>query len=174
MSDVPIRYSQKMRKFMLASQKVKDKVKLATMAWKVKGELLKPELPAIAEFSTNETMVRTSAGTHSTHTHAHVHAQGHSADRLASKFNVTREEQDQFALRSHINGARALQACTVPEEGEEDCWIVVLVVAVLVFEKESSAPSHARLRPDACKLVRWHARMQAFGCMREHVSDSLA
>jgi len=90
MSDVPIRYSQKMRKFMLASQKVKDKVKLATMAWKVKGELLKPELPAIAEFSTNETM-------------------GHSADRLASKFNVTREEQDQFALRSHINGARALQ-----------------------------------------------------------------
>ena len=49
-------------------------------------QMLKPktlfnvELPAVAEFSTNETM-------------------GHSADRLAAAFNVSREEQDEFALR---------------------------------------------------------------------------
>jgi acetyl-CoA acyltransferase len=39
-------------------------------------------LPAVAEFSTNETM-------------------GHSGDRLAAAFNVSRREQDEFALRSH-------------------------------------------------------------------------
>ena len=36
----------------------------------------------MAEFSTNETM-------------------GHSADRLAAAFEVSRQEQDDFALRSH-------------------------------------------------------------------------
>lgn len=40
------------------------------------------QLPAVAEFSTNETM-------------------GHSGDRLAAAFNVSRREQDEFALRSH-------------------------------------------------------------------------
>ena len=49
-------------------------------------QMLKPkvlfnvELPAVAEFSTNETM-------------------GHSADRLAAAFNVSRAEQDEYALR---------------------------------------------------------------------------
>merc|ERR1711973_1045540 len=47
-----------------------------------------PELPAIAEFSTNEVM-------------------GHSADRLASAFNVSRQEQDDFARRSHGNAQMA-------------------------------------------------------------------
>lgn len=40
------------------------------------------QAPAIAEFSTNEIM-------------------GQSADRLAAAFNVTRQEQDAFAQRSH-------------------------------------------------------------------------
>lgn len=44
----------------------------------------------MAEFSTNETM-------------------GHSADRLAAAFGVTRKEQDDYALRSHILAARAQQ-----------------------------------------------------------------
>ncbi|KAA3675370.1 acetyl-CoA acyltransferase [Paragonimus westermani] len=41
-----------------------------------------PELPAVAEFSTGETM-------------------GHSADRLASAFCISREEQDTYGIRSH-------------------------------------------------------------------------
>jgi acetyl-CoA acyltransferase len=52
---------------------------------------LVPELPAIAEFSTGETM-------------------GKSADRLAAAFNVTRQEQDEFALRSHQNALMAQEA----------------------------------------------------------------
>merc|ERR1719210_1357828 len=46
------------------------------------------ETPAVAEFSTGETM-------------------GHSADRLCAAFGVTREEQDQFAYRSHCNAKKA-------------------------------------------------------------------
>lgn len=44
----------------------------------------------MAEFSTGETM-------------------GHSGDRLASAFGVTRKEQDEYALRSHTLSARAQQ-----------------------------------------------------------------
>lgn len=34
---------------------------------------------------------------------------GHSADRLAAAFNVSREEQDEYALRSHTNAFNAQQ-----------------------------------------------------------------
>lgn len=46
------------------------------------------QLPAVAEFSTSETM-------------------GHSADRLAAAFAVSRLEQDEFALRSHTLAKKA-------------------------------------------------------------------
>jgi len=47
-----------------------------------------PELPAVAEFSTSETM-------------------GHSADRLCAAFGITRKEQDDFASRSHTLAKKA-------------------------------------------------------------------
>lgn len=91
LSDVPIRYSRKARKAMLNLQKAKtvgDKLKLG-------GDILRnmfaPELPAVAEFSTGETM-------------------GHSGDRLAATFNVSRKEQDDFALRSHTLAKAAADA----------------------------------------------------------------
>lgn len=34
---------------------------------------------------------------------------GHSGDRLAASFNVSREEQDEYALRSHTLAAQAHQ-----------------------------------------------------------------
>lgn len=46
------------------------------------------QLPAVAEFSTSETM-------------------GHSADRLAAAFAVSRREQDEYALRSHTLAKKA-------------------------------------------------------------------
>jgi len=82
MSDVPIRHSRKMRSLMLSANKAKTVgAKLGLLA-KIRPDFLAPELPAIAEFSTNETM-------------------GHSADRLAATFGVSRKEQDDFARRSH-------------------------------------------------------------------------
>jgi len=83
MSDVPIRHSRKMRQLMLSANKAKTTgAKLGLLA-KIRPDYLAPELPAIAEFSTGETM-------------------GHSADRLAATFGVTRQEQDDFSMRSHI------------------------------------------------------------------------
>ncbi|KAK6019131.1 acetyl-CoA C-acetyltransferase [Ostertagia ostertagi] len=86
----------KARKAMLGMQKAKtagDKLKIGKYILKVilvvrdnRADIVRnmfaPELPAVAEFSTGETM-------------------GHSGDRLAAAFNVSRKEQDEFALRSH-------------------------------------------------------------------------
>lgn len=83
MSDVPIRFSKPMRKLLLSINKAKtasDRLALAMRIFSSKP--LTPELPAVAEFSTNETM-------------------GHSADRLAAAFAISRQEQDEYALRSH-------------------------------------------------------------------------
>uniref|UniRef100_A0A1I7X6M8 acetyl-CoA C-acyltransferase n=1 Tax=Heterorhabditis bacteriophora TaxID=37862 RepID=A0A1I7X6M8_HETBA len=66
-------------KLCLVFRKLKHLVKNSKLIVK---NLLSPELPAVAEFSTGETM-------------------GHSGDRLAAAFNVSRKEQDEFALRSH-------------------------------------------------------------------------
>merc|ERR1719219_279656 len=82
MSDVPIRHSRKMRSLMLSANKAKTMGARLGLLAKIRPDYFAPELPAIAEFSTNETM-------------------GHSADRLAATFGVTRLEQDDFARRSH-------------------------------------------------------------------------
>merc|ERR1719430_2448616 len=77
-----------MRQLMLSANKAKTAgAKLGLLA-KIRPDYLAPELPAIAEFSTNETM-------------------GHSADRLAAAYCVTRQEQDDFARRSHENADKA-------------------------------------------------------------------
>jgi len=82
MSDVPIRHSRKMRSIMLKANKAKTLgAKLGLLGQLGLKDLI-PELPAVAEFSTGEVM-------------------GHSADRLAASFNVSRQEQDDFARRSH-------------------------------------------------------------------------
>merc|ERR1719266_1380583 len=88
MSDVPIRHSRKMRNLMMASTKAKTFGAKMQLLSKIRPDFLAPELPAIAEFSTNETM-------------------GHSADRLAATFGVTRKEQDDFARRSHQMAKKA-------------------------------------------------------------------
>ncbi|PVD23590.1 hypothetical protein C0Q70_16862 [Pomacea canaliculata] len=83
MSDVPIRHSRKMRKLMLAMNKAKTvPARMQLIFQMLTPSALTPELPAVAEFSTNETM-------------------GHSGDRLAAAFKISRQEQDEYALRSH-------------------------------------------------------------------------
>jgi len=88
MSDVPIRHSRKMRNLMMSSTKAKTFGAKMNLLAKIRPDFLAPELPAIAEFSTNETM-------------------GHSADRLAATFGVTRKEQDDFSRRSHQAAKKA-------------------------------------------------------------------
>ncbi|XP_034174863.1 mitochondrial trifunctional protein beta subunit [Osmia lignaria lignaria] len=90
MSDIPIRHSRGMRSLMLQANKAKSvKQKLALLAG-IRPSHFIPDLPAVAEFSSNETM-------------------GHSGDRLAAAFGVSRREQDEYALRSHTLAAKAQQ-----------------------------------------------------------------
>lgn len=88
MSDVPIRHSRKMRKFLLNLNKAKTLGQRLSLLAKIRPDYFAPELPAVAEFSTSETM-------------------GHSADRLAAAFGVSRVEQDEYALRSHSFAKKA-------------------------------------------------------------------
>ncbi|CAL4081141.1 unnamed protein product [Meganyctiphanes norvegica] len=82
MSDVPIRHSRKMRGLMLKLNKAKTAGARLSLLSQLSMGHFAPELPAVAEFSTNESM-------------------GHSADRLAAAFEVSRQEQDDYARRSH-------------------------------------------------------------------------
>jgi len=87
-SDVPIRYSKPIRKRLIGMSKAKGLQKKLGL---LKGLTLKdlaPEAPSISNFTTGEVM-------------------GHSSDRLADKFGVSRRDSDEFALRSHMNAAKA-------------------------------------------------------------------
>ncbi|XP_055919500.1 trifunctional enzyme subunit beta, mitochondrial [Eupeodes corollae] len=88
MSDVPIRHSRKMRGLMLKANKAKTPMQKLSLLASIRPNFLIPELPAVAEFSSGETM-------------------GHSADRLAAAFQVSRKEQDDYALRSHTLAKQA-------------------------------------------------------------------
>ncbi|XP_064483585.1 trifunctional enzyme subunit beta, mitochondrial-like [Ornithodoros turicata] len=88
LSDVPIRFSRAMRKLMLSANKAKTPLQKVKLLAKFRPGMLVPELPAVAEFTSGETM-------------------GHSGDRLAAAFGVTRNEQDEYALRSHTLAQKA-------------------------------------------------------------------
>ncbi|XP_039384831.1 trifunctional enzyme subunit beta, mitochondrial [Mauremys reevesii] len=88
MSDVPIRHSRKMRKTLLSLNRAKTLGQRLALFAKIRPDYFAPELPAVAEFSTSETM-------------------GHSADRLAAAFAISRVEQDEYALRSHTLARKA-------------------------------------------------------------------
>ena len=88
MSDVPIKFSKPLRERMLASRKAKGLSKKLGLLKGIKLKDLAPEAPSIANFITGEVM-------------------GHSSDRLADAFGVSRRESDEFALRSHHNAAKA-------------------------------------------------------------------
>jgi len=88
MSDLPIKFSKPIRERMIASRKIKSTSKMLGLLKGLKLKDLAPELPSISNFITGEVM-------------------GRSADRLADKFGVSRKEQDEFALRSHLLAAKA-------------------------------------------------------------------
>lgn len=88
MSDVPIRLSRKLRALLLKLNKAKTVGQRLSLLSTFRPGFLIPELPSVAEFSSGEVM-------------------GHSGDRLASAFGVTRKEQDDYALRSHTLAKQA-------------------------------------------------------------------
>jgi len=128
MSDAPIRYNRAVRKQMLASQKAKSTGALLKVVWNIlKANPMSPEIPAVAEFSTGESM-------------------GKSGDRLAATFGVSRQEQDEYALRSHQLALKA------QEEGKLTDVVPVKVPKGEWVDKDngikaSSLEKMAKLKP---------------------------
>ena len=89
-SDVPIRFSKPIRQRLLKLSKAMKGGPMGALKLMkgLKMADLAPEAPAIANYTTGEVM-------------------GHSSDRLAAKFGVSREDQDLFTVRSHVNAAKA-------------------------------------------------------------------
>ena len=88
LGDVPIGFSREVRRRFFETRKYRNALEWRRFFAGLKPSQLMPQPPAIAEYSTGETM-------------------GRSADRLAAAFGISREDQDAYALRSHQGAARA-------------------------------------------------------------------
>jgi len=97
MSDIPIRLRKPFRQKLLEARKYKSPADWLKFFKGLSLSDLLPEIPAIAEFSTGETM-------------------GESCDRMAAHFGISREAQDEFALRSHQLAAKATKEGWLDDE----------------------------------------------------------
>jgi len=91
LSDPPIRFRRPVRKRLFKAQKAKGPAEYLKLLRGLSPSDLLPDAPSISEYSTGLTM-------------------GESAERLAAMFKVPREEQDEYALRSHKLAAEAWDA----------------------------------------------------------------
>lgn len=87
-SDAPILFNRPMRKKLYKAQKLKGLGDTLKFVFSLRPKDFVPEAPAVAEFITNRTM-------------------GMDCELLASKYGVTRQEQDEFAARSHQLAGKA-------------------------------------------------------------------
>lgn len=97
MSDIPIRFRRKFRQKLLDARKYKSLGDYLKFFKGLRPSDLLPEIPSISEFSTGETM-------------------GESCDRMAAHFNISREAQDEYALRSHQLAAKATKEGLLDKE----------------------------------------------------------
>lgn len=88
LSDPPIRVKRSVRKRLFEARKARSTQDYLQLLKGLSPSDLLPEAPSIAEYSTGEVM-------------------GESADKLAAMFGVSREAQDEYALRSHERAAAA-------------------------------------------------------------------
>lgn len=98
MSDVPIRIKRPLRDKLVEAQRYKGLDWLKFFKGLKLSHLL-PETPSATEFSTQRTM-------------------GQDCDRLAARYGVKRQEQDEYALRSHKLAHQAWQDGHLPGEVE--------------------------------------------------------
>lgn len=81
-SDTPIGFPKKMRNKLFAAQKLRRFNDVLRFVFSLRPSDFIPVKPSVAEFTTRRTM-------------------GQDCDILAARYQITREEQDDFALRSH-------------------------------------------------------------------------
>jgi acetyl-CoA acyltransferase len=97
LSKPPITYSDRFVDILMEANGAKDVQGKARAFAKVRPRDLTPHAPAIAERSTSETM-------------------GDSAEKMAKENGITREAQDEFALRSHAKAIEAREAGIFDDE----------------------------------------------------------
>lgn len=97
LSDVPITYRRRFRDKLVETQKYRGALDYLKFLKGFRFSDLLPDVPAIAELSTGRTM-------------------GQDCDRLAARLGVTREEQDEYALRSHQLAAKAWESGLFADE----------------------------------------------------------
>jgi acetyl-CoA acyltransferase len=102
-SDPPIRLSKNLRQALVKMQKAKGPAGYLNILRDLSPKDLAPDIPSAAEFSTGLTM-------------------GESCERLAKRFGVSREEGDEFAVRSHVMAAKAW------EDGKYDDEVIPVTV----------------------------------------------
>jgi acetyl-CoA acyltransferase len=103
MSDAPIFTSRPLAHALVAASKARSLPDKLKPFQRLKAKDLLPVPPAIAEYSTGQTM-------------------GESAEKMAKENGISREEQDRIALASHQNAARAWK------EGRFDAEVMHVVV----------------------------------------------
>ena len=103
LSNVPILHSRSMSEKLVALSKARSLGQRAGILGSIRVKDLVPIAPAIAEPSTGETM-------------------GQSAEKMAKLNGIQREEQDQFALRSHRLAAVGLEDGRLTAE-MEPVWV---------------------------------------------------
>lgn len=97
MSDIPVRFRKKFRQKLLEARKYKSPLDFLKFFKGLRPSDLLPDIPSIAEFSTGETM-------------------GESCDKMAAQYGISREDQDQYALRSHHKAAEAIENGLLEDE----------------------------------------------------------
>jgi acetyl-CoA acyltransferase len=90
LSDIPILHSRRMSDTLTRLSKAKSLGQRLSLISRVRPRDLVPLAPAISEPSTGETM-------------------GQSAEKMAKENGISREAQDEFALRSHRNAAKGTE-----------------------------------------------------------------
>jgi acetyl-CoA acyltransferase len=134
-SDTPIGYTKEMRKKLFMAQKLSKPMEYARFAMTLRPGDFLPDRPSVSEFITGRTM-------------------GQDCEILAQKFGVTRQEQDDFAARSHQNAAKAYEAGLL-----EDIVPVLLPPNFTAISKDngvrgdSTAEKMAKLKPAFDKYV---------------------
>lgn len=96
-SDTPIQFRREMRKKLFKAQKLKGVGDSLKFLFSLSPKDFAPERPKVAEYSTNRVM-------------------GEDCDIMAARFGISREEQDEFAVRSHHLAAKAQEAGYLAEE----------------------------------------------------------
>jgi len=121
LSNVPILHSRSMSEKLVAFSRAKSAAQRVKLVGSIRPKDLVPITPAIAEPTTGETM-------------------GESAEKMAKINHVSREAQDEFALRSHERAA----------EGTRDCRLTAEIVPVYLPPKlEKAMTSDNGIRSDS-------------------------